>query len=629
MPANWYVDASASGDANPNNATTPALAKQHLMPVMFFLNRTLDQNIWIKAGYYYDVTAVGAGMAGLVASHVKIRRYGTGGNPVIDGRNWIAPGSNRFTPEGPGPNGGFVWSLQIGTAEPVHRVFANSVNNGILLNQRTDGYGLRRIPDKAAGQTILPATIDNLAYVKNALKPECPWYGSGAGLGFKLYMLTPVDQDPATYFAGLSFIQAGAGTVGFDCAFRITQAQDILIQGLDFAATRSEAIVIGGVDTAAVTCCSIRILDCNFKQVLTNAVKVQSISSNAGIAADRVVVSDVLVKRCTMDVSSNALEQETDNDLYGRLVAASDLIAFFDRIDQVRAEDCIIINAYHTAAALGASDAKSSRPRRTGFRRIKAIASSWNAYARAYESKPCERSCFFDQVYAEGMNVRSQFVGAPLVTSPKFVGARAAIRKDGATDGHLVFETYIGETKNPAVTGEERYIPQEPEDVRIYNGTFGPSPGTPIQFNTYQAGSALGGGRPPAQFAAGTVTIKNALFLDTDPLRSALPVLSSYVEVPMGVQNVDNCAVYKGAGITPTVLLSGSTYNIAAAPGFVDIMTVNPMVDAQLQPLQNSPLIGNGKRVASKLRDITGREMKTRASIGAHEDFHIYNRTAR
>lgn len=609
-----YVDATANGDSG--NALTPETAKQHYRPIAFALNRSLDQNVWIKAGYFYDVDAVGNGMPGLVASHVRIRRYGEGGNPCFDGRTFIAPGSNRFTYVG-ASNGGFVWKLQLGTGENIHRVWSRSTNNGIRLEDRTVGIALRRTPD---------ATGNSEATILAALKEDCPWHGADNTQTRQLYMWTKTQVDPADAYQGLSCIQAGAGTFGFDVAFRIRQAQDILIKGIDFFGARSEQIIVYSHDDDAVHCNSIVIEDCNFKGILTKAIMVQTASTSAGIASGRPLISDVFINRCTTDANTAESEQEYSNALYLRLTGPSDHIFFTGRMENVRCENTVIKDAYHSAATLGAVDANSAVPRKTGFRNVKAIASPWNAYARGFQSTQCEDSCFFDRIVCDGMNVRSQFVGGPLITSPLFINQRESIRKEGQdTDGHISIESYIGDSGS-TVVGTDRYVYNKPTNVRILNGTFGPCPGTPIQINSYLGGSGLGGGLPPATIDAGAISVIDCVWLDTNGSRRDLPFMKFYQDngLSIGTQKIINNSVWKGAGAPEPVVVNltpstSQSYTVDTAPGFSLTIKSDPKVDASLRPMPTSPLISAAITPGLKLRDTTGRYMKPKQNIGAYD----------
>lgn len=607
MPSNYYVSAAANGDGG--NALTPATAKQHIQPVLYFLNRTLDQNMWIEAGYYYDVANVGAGLPTLAVSHVKIRRYGDAslGNPCLDGRNWIAPGSKRFTYLAPS-NGGHVWKLQIGTANVIWRIWSQSTNNGIRLEDRTDGIALRRSPD---------ATAQSEAAILAALNADALWHGADATQAYHLYIWTPTaEQDPADYYRGLSFIQSGAGTTGFDYGFFMRNCQDVLISGVDVKASRNENFIIFGQDDDPVPLANIRIDNCK-ALLATTGFRVKPITTAGGIAANRTAIFDVLFTKCIGDTGTSPIEQENNNLLYSRLSGASDMFYFTNRIENVRAEDCTSINGFHCGATFGVIDANSSLPKKTGFRRHLSKSDTWSAYTRGVATFNCEDSCFIDQCTIDGMNVRSQVSGGVLMTSTRFINSRKSIRKFQDTDGHLGIESFIGDQGTLGI-GNERYVYLNPTRVRIYNCTFGPSYGTPIQFNAYVAGASLGGGLTPAIFAAGSVKVANCLFMDTRPERVNLPIFLTYNQTTMGIQPFENCALYKFGGAAPTVLHDSTTTNAAADTWFSNAITVDPGVDELLRPMAGSALIGAGKRFGMKLRDNSGREVPAgTAHIGA------------
>lgn len=616
MP-DYYVSAKANGDSG--NALTPATAKQHLRPVIFFLNRSLNQNIWLERGYFYDVDAVGNGMPGIVASHVKIRPYGTGGKPRLDGRNWIAPGSSRFTYVGTatGPEGGHVWKLQIGTANTIWRLWCKAVNNGIRLEDRTEGVALRTTPD---------ATAQNETAIRAALSSFSPWHAGDTTLGFRLYMWTPSDSiDPADYWEGIAFIQSGAGTLGFDSGFSINRSQDILIEDIDVTAPRINSVFVNATDTDPITCNSIRVRNVNATHV-TTAYRVRQTTTAAGIAGGLVAIFDVLFTKCIANTNTSPDEQETDNALYSRLSGASDLFSFTGKIENVRAEDCTSINGMHVGAVFGVIDAKPSLPRKTGFRRHKVIAESWTAYSRGYTNYLCEDSCFFDQCVADSMNVRSQFSGGVLITSPVSINMRKSLRKNQNTDGHFVIESGVGNPGTAGITGDDRFVYQYPSNLRIYNPTLGPCKGAPIQFNAYLPTPALiAAGANAAPFPAGSVTIKNMNLVDTDADRAGFPVVEMYAETSkdaIASQNIDTANIYK-SGETPTVSVNlsniGTTVTpVTSAVGFNSITTVNPMLDENLRPKQGSPLIGNGKNVGLK-KDNLGKLFKSKPTIGAYE----------
>lgn len=639
FPFSYYVDASidASLDGT-NNGTSQATAKKYWRSALTgSFNYRQGQALLLRPGRFYDVATLGGGMGGIFRSHITVKPWDNGesGNPCLDGRNWITPitdiANTRFTYEGPADGGGHVWSIIVGTQQPVLRVFAASQNNGVLLSQRTLGEGLGTVPD-AIDTLASPATLTK---VKQYLNADDCWFGAGANLSYKLFMWTPfIAQDPTMYYQGMSFLQYGNGTYGFDVGVLISStatdhAQDVTVQDIDVLGATGASISVNTTDTFRQIN-SIRIERCNGKALVRSGIIVRQTPTTAGIATGNSVITDVVARNCTMDGTLSAKEEERTR-AYSHFTIA-DMYTIFDRVDNVVFEDCLAINARHTAFTVGAYSANSTWTRRSGFRRCAAISSEENTYARAFAISMTEDTCFVDQCTFDGMNVGAQAIGSALITNNVFKNARQATRVVGTdtADGHLSIYSNIVDRGTTNI-GNERYIYATPVNLRVYNNSFGPLPSKNEPVFTIAAFKDATIPMPFATFPSNTVFIQNNLILDTHPNRKGKPVLSTKVDAGLTLGDIvfDTNLAYKGVGDAPTVTYRGVNTDINATAGFVANLTADPKVDSALRPMQGSPLIGMAKNLATKRRDVTNRERFANTTIGAYESFNKYNRQSR
>jgi hypothetical protein len=307
-----------------------------------------------------------------------------------------------------------------------------------------------------------------------------------------------------------------------------------------------------------------------------------------------------------------------------------------DRVQNVRFVRCLSINARHSAYAVGNYAANSTKSRLVTFTQCTARASTWNTYARGFGVGASEDSVVFDQCTFDGMNVRSQPGGSILISNCVFKNARGYIRDLPDTDGHISVESYISDNGTTTI-GNDRYIYVQPTNIRIENCSFGPSPGPAIDMLAYYA-NPLVGTLPFAQIAAGTVTLRNNLFLDMHPKRIGKPFVQMRGEGPLvvGDQTFENNAIYRGGAVPDVVYATGpsgspvtTTYTVNTAPGFTTTMTIDPQVDSQLRPKRGSPLLSANTRNINGRPDATGRQRKVSTTIGAYESFTDYNRSTR
>lgn len=636
---NYYADPRKNTNVG---GTTPETARQWFAPMIHFFDRAMGQTLHLARGCYHDIHTAGYDLPGLGSkAHLTIRGYGDGDKPMIDGRNWIEPNNTlrhfpaaQFVYEAPADGGGHVWSIQAGgnaaitgggnTPTQVFRVFAGARNYGILLGQRTIGEALRRIPDRngAVEYADIPqSTLDTLAHIKANLTADCPWYGAGSALGYKLYMWTPSSLiDPAAYYGGLAFTQSGQGTVGFNVV-SLSGAQDIEINGIDVIGARNATFSIFANDNAAVPTANIRIIDCDAYCALTGW-DIRSVTTQAGIDAGVPYgVQDVLVRGCTGNSNSGAREQEPNKTQYGRLSGASDMFYLRGHTKNCVFEDCLSINSLHSAGAFGGFDSRTANPAACGFRRVGMIASEWNTYSRGFGTFMCQDSCFLDQCWTDGANVHSQYFGAPLITGFRAFNARQAERNADDTDGHVLIWAIVSTADNNAI-GNYKYFQSKPTNVRFVNCSFGPTFGTPFKLQNYSDGAGLGG-LPMASIAAGSVTVENCVFDDNRPERADKPVMSTGAN--SGAPQIPsipfrNVALHKYGDAAPKVSLHGVEQAAATASGFTNVVTADPMLGADLRPLAGSPLRGAGVQTKlSAARDASGRRFNATPSIGAFE----------
>lgn len=614
----WYVDptvATTSGSgsfSDPLKTITAGLGK---------LTRAADQILRIRGGFYYDET-----LPGTQFSNVIIEPYGESGNPCIDGLTYLPVGT-VWTDEGAADAGGRIFSIQLGTAQDVKRVFAATTKSGILLSQRVLGEALRRAPDQNLGG--MTATTDTLASIKAALNVNDQWYGAGAALTYKLYMWTPSQfQDPSTYYQGLGITQSGAGTPnGFGSGFNLYNTRNAQIRNIQVRGATGWSYQIAVDDTVTFPNEDIVFYQCES----VGALEHFRVSQNAKSQLYPTVIRRVTFRECYADTYSSAKEQEP-NIGYAKL-SAKDQYYIGGRVEDVQIVDCVGINPTHAATSIGAWDAAGAMPRRSGYLRHRAYASSWASYARGLNVALTEESCYVTGCLFQGMNVMSQLAGSIKVTASRWTGMRQAIRKPGnsteSTDGWIAMTGYRNDQGNGSV-GADRYVDMRPNRLVFANNSCDGCYGYPLQFTlfTYPGTEAI---KAVPSMTDSSFFFWNNVLLDTQPSRTGKVYLNTYTEgtLSLGVQSLRNNAIFGGAGVTPSAKWGATTYaDMNLAPGHSDNINVNPMVDADMRPRAGSPLISAGRHIGY-FRDYAGRPFKLLTSIGPFEDFTMQPRQQR
>lgn len=633
--------------------TTQATARRHFSPMIHFFDRHPEQTLYLADDCFHDLPSPGADIPGFGAkAHLTVRSYGYGAKPVVDLRNWITPqnkvlhGLQLATPvqigfvyEGPATDGGHIWSLNMAnnpalgtsgnTPTPVFRVWAGARNNGKLLHQRTIGEALRRIPDQdGTGNAIPLATVNTRAHVMANVKETCPWFGGDGTLDYKLYMWTNSQFiDPAAYYEGLACTMQGKGTMGSN-GFALGGAQDVEINGIDVIGPRSNAFDIYTLDLVSgntMPSAGIRVINCDTLCTLTG-YNLRSQTSMAGIAAGAPYgIQDVLILNCRGNSNSSEKEQEPNKTHYRRLSGASDMFQMRGNMINCRFENVESIDSFHTGLTLGGFDAITAKPASCGAHNLTVRSSEWNAYARGFGIYMCQDSCFIHGVTLDGTNVHSQVVGGPLITNWVGKNARPNIRNADDTEGWLNVWTIVSKGANgdDLGLGNNAYFLFEPTNLRIVNASLGPCYGTPIKFQSY--GDNTSGGVIPgtAAIREGTVKLVNVVIDDSRPERANLPAvkMEKYGAAPeVAVIPFTGVAVHKFGEVMPKVDRHTVIQDINVSPGFSNVITADPKLDANMRPKAGSPLRGAG--VATSLvdaRDAAGRRFKSTPSIGAFE----------
>lgn len=629
-----YVDSSVAVDGDGSLATPFKFISSGLAT----LNRQVDQVLRIRGGRFYDVTSA-SGIASLGISNVIIEPYGESGNPCIDGLTYLPVGT-VWTDEGGLTSGpGNLWSIQLGTAQTVRRVFAATTKSGVLLSQRVLGEALRRTPNSTSGASAagLPAsavTTDTIASIKQTITENDPWYGAGATLTFKLYMWTPSALlDPSTYYQGLGIVQAGTGsgqggTFGTSFGINLFNSQRVAVRNLKVRGASSWPLGVS-VDDNTTLCEDITFYQCESD----GSINGLRFSQYAKSTAYPTAIRRARAIECVFDSSSSAKETEP-NQAYSLLSAANSSY-INGRVDDVAFIDCVSINPTHASASIGAWDAAGAKPMRSGFLRHTARAEAWASYSRGLDMAMCESSCFVTNCLFIGMNVCSQLAGGTKVTGNRWKGMRAAIRKPSAgttTDGWIALTGYRGNTRaaNDPDVGTDQYYDMRPDGLVFANNSCDGCYGNPVEVTVFTSDSTEAI-KPVPSYKDNSFFFFNNVLVDTAPGRAGKPYVFTLEEgtLTVGTQMFANNAVFAGAGNTPSARWRGTTYtDINTAPGHSANLIVDPVIDSDMRPRSGSPLLAAGRYIGY-YQDAANKPFKLPSCIGAFEDYSILPRERR
>lgn len=614
-----YVDPVNGNDAN--NGETPQTAKKTLQSVVSIINRSSDNKIIrIRGGHCHEPTPGTAWWNSFSGFNVTIEAYWLEGdeptNPLLDGVTWLSKDSGGWFNEGAATNGGYVWSIALGTGSTVRRVWSNASNNGVRRSQRTLGDALRRTPDYKFDPLGITPTGSNLPSIKDKLSVTDNWFCADAALGWKLYMWTPYDNvDPSKHYNGLGVAQSGAGTNGIGSGFTLYNSRNFAIKNIDVRAATAFAFAISVTDTDAV------VEDISFYRCGSFGTLQSFRVAQTSTAAYLTCISRVELRECFADPLTSAKEQEP-NQGYS-IMSGADQYDIRGKVRDVQIVDCIGRNPTHAAMSLGGWDGAGAITTRSGYLRHTVICDDWCTYSRSLNMNFADSSCYVKNCTIIGTNVVAQLAGSAEVTGNKFFGLRKAIRKPStpaqATDGWVAANCYRGTLTNGAV-GNDGYYDTKPSGLLFANNMCDGCYGTPVEVLVYSSTEGAAA-KPQASLVDNSFMFWNNVLIDTVPERAGKPYLATDQTggLSVGTQSFRNNLIYCGEGVTPTARWQGVTYaDINSAPGHSGNLTVNPLVDAQLKPLPGSPLARAGV-YCGVTRDHDGKRFGLKPAIGAHE----------
>lgn len=611
-----YVDPTVADNSGDGSQAQP---KKYIDSVLRVLKFATDKNVLMRGGYCHSVEPGTTWNTGLDVTNATIGAYwlpgDEPGNPMIDGINWLAPGAKTWTLEGPADAGGFVWSVQLGTANDVKRVWAGSANTGMRLSQRTMGDALRRTPDD--NRFGIPVTTDTIASIKATLNVNDAWYGAGSALTYKLYMWTSDDRDPATYYGGLAIAQSGTDTVGIGSMFSIFTTKKLAVSDIDMRGATAWPVQITVTDSPAVACEDITFTRCK----AYGSIQGFRVSQNSTLAYNT-VVRRITFRECVADTLTCAREQEP-GQAYTRF-SAQDQYFIGGRVLGVQFVDCVSINPGHAAISIGAWDAIGARPIQSGYLRHRVEVADFCTYARSLNMAGCESSCYIQNCTFIGTNVVGQIAGSGRVTGNKFFGLRKAIRKPSnatqATDGWLSVTCYRTVSGNGSV-GNDNVLDLRPENLLIANNSCSGSYGTPLEVDLFIADAGRPAKPVPLTIPDGAFIFQNNIIIDTVPGREGKPYMTTYNDngMSLGTQIFRSNLIYNGTGKPSSAKWGATTYpSLHSAPGHIGNLTLDPKVDKNLIPMEDSPLIRAGRFCGTTV-DFTGKRFGLKPTIGAHE----------
>lgn len=596
-----YCDASRPNDSG--DGLSAATAKRTVNAVRA-ITLTGDTVLYRK-GYCYDPS--GSGFSSMQVGGTSHGTY-AGPNddpPVFDGLRYQIPGTADalgWAYEGDG-----VWSKQFSSAYYAYRLWIGARNDGILTTDRDPGTAMSRTPDIGAG-----ATQNNLTSIKATLTTKDIWYGAGAALGYRVYVLTGSDTiDPPTFYNGLAILQNDGVATGSLNGFTVTNAQNVYVTGLAARGASTSFNVVSSNNDATVVE-NVTFEDCIGTHMYSRAFIVHNSFGN--YANPWPQIKNVLFLRCIGDSGSSAQEQETDSTKYGVLSGSMDMFAIVHNAYNCRAEDCVSINPMHIGALVGGQDNNLFMPDNCGYLRHRVVAAEWATYARGFTAYTCTNTCYFKNCVADGVNVRSQFSGGVQVTGCVWKNLRQSTRKSGVS-GAWAIESYIADFGN-ANFGDNRYVYIQPTGVLLAHNTVVDPYGPLLEMNFYPT---TPGGVAANTFPSGVVTAYNNCVVDSLPARAAMATIttSHLGGTPVANQVFENNDIFKGAGIAaPTVKWDATTYALNAYAGFANNISGDPMLGAEYTPAPASPCRDGGKWIGG-IRGANGIYPGTRPTIGA------------
>jgi hypothetical protein len=548
--------------------------------------------------------------------NLTIGTYGPDGepSPVFDSLTYEASNATGWALEGAGTG---VWSKFYTTSNVVGRLFVGGYNNGNRVNLRNPGTAMRRAKT-ATGSLASGPTNGNttVAAIIANLNAQDIWWSGNASVGWKLFIYTGSDTiAPPAFYNGLAMQMTDQATLGSSAAFTIRNAQDVLIENIDSWGSSTIGFNITGSSTDASPTKNVTIRNCNAKYFYAGAVRVQTApEDNASLAHG--IIDGVLIENVIGDTMTHPLEQEPSEE-YGNLGGRVDMFTGYDWVKNVRYRKCKSINSFHVAFAAGAYNFNSAVSDNVVFEDCEAYSDSWNTYTRGITTYTVKDNCQFIRCKFDGMNVRSQFAGSPILTACDWRNFRTSTRKSGVSQwiefgAEIVSRTWVN-------VGNEKYVYAAAVRVIIQGGYVENPPTTPVIAETFSAY-----GLPVAEptLPDGFLTIANMVIIDKRGGATSFYGTFNRSSV-VGTAKLTNNAVYTGPGNpVSTVSLNGTITAINAAPGCSGNLTVDPLINtsdpSNMYLERNSPLRRAGTTIGA-CNDAKGRPYQFPPTIGPLE----------
>lgn len=587
-----YVDATAADDTA--NGSTPALAKKTVRGAQNAASS--GDKILIKTGLCYDPLS-GVHMFFTGVSNIEIGTYGTDSDkPILDAMTYEAPNASGWTYLGSG-----VWKKVFG-AWYIRRLFVGSINNGLLVSQRTLGTAMRRAYGPGlTGTSANPSEATIIA----GLSSSMIWFGGGSTTSYALYVYTgTANRTPPNYYGGLAFIQndgTGVGKYGAASGIHVQNQTGIFAHDLQMRGHGAASIRLQAQNSDARD-----VKDCLFEDIIMMAPYQGAFNAQiAGETSPTHRVTATTVRRCQLYYWSSENETEL-NQSYDNLSGVSDGFAARDGAIAITIQECLSVDSMHQGMVCGSTAMRTTPPSKCLFLDNEIRFSPWSAYGRGfsvYDGDPEFRRNIID-----GQNTRIQLAGSCTVQSNIWINMRDSVRKQDVAEW-LACESNMVDSFVTGI-GNERYLRIQPIAVKVYNNVVYSPVDTAISFNYYDK-TSLGEG--DNSFGQNTIQIYNNIIFQ--PQNGFVRTYNDSAKT-INTQLFKNNCVYNGAILDNKVTWIGTPYTVASAPGFSGHREDHPQLSSFHVP-QNQALAGAGVAVSGK--DFRKRPFLASPSIGAIE----------
>lgn len=596
-----YVDASRPDDTG--NGLTPGTAKKTLRGARLITSSGGD-TIRVMAGQVHSpISGQFLVLPATAAGGLLVEAYGSSSQkPIWDGLVYEPPGASGWTHVSSG-----IWKKVFG-AWYVRRVFAGSLNSGILPNQRRVGSPLRRsAPGGVTSTTQNPSEASILA----SLSTSTPWSPSGSSNSFALYIFTGSSTtNPPDFYEGLAFIQADGVAYGSINHVELKNVSNVIIRDQEFRGSGGSAVRVSAANADSRNASNMLFTNLDVSYLWANGIRLQRFSESAPTWN----IQNILVNKVNVDYSTSSSEQELTN---GESAASGTGDAFVADagVSFCEFSECYAKNPFHVGFAIGSSVSNLSLPNNCTIYKSTVEFSEWASYGRGlavYNGADhiIERSLII------GQNVRSQFAGGVRVESNIWKDCRRSIRKPD-TDQWVAVESYVFDSG--AGANDVRYVFIQPSNVRLYNNTVTGVLGTDsIQLNSFSHAFPVA----QASWPSSSISVINNLFkVDSS---STLLRATDGGGAAASITTPDithNCFSTPSVGGTK-VIWKGSNSSINSTTGFSSNIESNPLIGPNFGLTTGSPCLLSGRKLTYN-RCYNGSQRGPIVSIGAVESARL------